>query len=188
MRKILINALVLQMLWVVAPVMAQKTPSMNPTQGAGGLGVSKERPANAETVITAMDETTFDNRTGVAEFVGSVTVKDPQFTMTCDRLKAYLNSERKGLERVEAIGNVVIRQENKDTKGKEVVSVAKSGNAVFYPATGDVDLTEWPKVEQGINAHIATDSATKMILNRAGKINTFGSSRTMIIDTGDGVK
>lgn len=171
-----------------AGALAQLAPSMNPGQGGAFGGSSKERPPNAETVITAMDESTFDNRSGVAEFTGSVTVKDPQFTLTCDRLKAFLNQDRKGLERVEATGNVVIRQENKDAKGKDVVSVAKSGKAVFHPATGDVDLTEWPKVEQGINAHIATDSGTKMILNRAGKINTTGSSRTMIVETGDGAK
>jgi lipopolysaccharide transport protein LptA len=170
---------------------AQTSPSIQPSGQAsspavGGLG--GERPANAETVITALQSSTFDNRTGIAEFVGSVVVKDPQFTLTADSLKAFLNAERKGLERVEATGNVVIRQENTDDRGGEVVSVARAGKAVFHPASGDVELMEWPQVTQGINAHVATEAGTKMLLNRIGKINTAGSSRTMIVDTGEGAR
>lgn len=168
---------------------AQSAPSIQPTSSGGKSPVSGfggERPANAETVITALESSTFDNRTGVAEFSGSVVVKDPQFTLTADNLKAFLNAERKGLEKVEAVGNVVIRQENKDDRGGDVVSVARAGKAVFYPNTGDVELTDWPQVTQGINAHVATEAGTKMVLNRIGKINTSGSSRTMIVDTGEG--
>jgi lipopolysaccharide transport protein LptA len=156
------------------------------TGDANSLG--GDRPANAETVITSLEKATFDNSTGVAEFIGSVTVKDPQFTLTSDRLKAFLNSDRKGLERVEATGNVVIRQENKNERGEAVVSVARAGKAIFHPDTGDVDLTEWPQVTQGINAHVATEATTRMVLNRAGKINTAGSSRTMIVDTGENTR
>jgi lipopolysaccharide transport protein LptA len=173
---------------LAAPALqAQSSPQFSPRDRhpplAGGLG--GERPANAETVITALKTSTFDNRSGIAEFTGSVVVKDPQFTLTADSLKAFLNTERKGLERVEATGNVVIRQENVDERGGEVVSVARAGKAIFYPATGDVELTEWPQVTQGINAHVATEAGTKMVLNRIGKINTAGSSRTMIVDTGE---
>ena len=104
MRKRMIRFFVLQSVCVAfgaAGALAQLAPSMNPGQGGAFGGSSKERPPNAETVITAMDESTFDNRSGVAEFTGSVTVKDPQFTLTCDRLKAFLNQDRKGLERVQ---------------------------------------------------------------------------------------
>lgn len=167
---------------------AQTSPSIEPTGSTSAGGFGSERPANAETVITALENSNFDNRTGVAEFVGSVVVKDPQFTLTADRLKAFLNSERKGLERVEATGNVVIRQENTNERGGEVVSVARAGRAIFHPASGDVELLDWPQVTQGINAHVATEAGTKMILNRIGKINTEGSSRTMIVDTGDGTR
>jgi lipopolysaccharide transport protein LptA len=169
---------------------AQDSPTLSPegtraSGSNGGLGgFGQDRPSNAETEITAREQATFDNRTGIAEFIGSVVVKDPQFTLTADRLKAFLNAERKGLDRVEAEGNVVIRQENKDDRGSNVVSVARAGKAIFNPTTGDVDLIEWPQVTQGINAHVATEAGTIMILNRAGKINTRGASRTMIVDTG----
>jgi lipopolysaccharide transport protein LptA len=187
--KILLSTALLFLTLASSP--AQTTPSIqptgvSPTTGAGGLG--GDRPANAETVITALESSTFDNRSGVAEFTGSVVVKDPQFTLTADRLKAFLNAERKGLERVEATGNVVIRQENTDERGGEVVSVARAGKATFHPSSGDVELMEWPQVTQGINAHVATEAGTIMILNRIGRINTNGSSRTMIVDTGDGTR
>jgi Tfp pilus assembly protein FimT len=87
---------------------------------------------------------------------------------------------------VEATGNVVIRQENTDNRGAQVVSTARSGKAIFTPDTGDIDLQEWPQVQQGINAHVSTESTTRMILNRAGRINTVGSSKTVIVDAGEG--
>ncbi len=174
-----------------SPALAQDSPSMNPSTNTGSSGastlgvVSRDRPANAETVITASEEATFDNRSGVAEFVGSVVVRDPQFTLTSDRLKAFLSNSGKGLDRVEATGNVLIRQENKNERGEVVVSTARSGKAIFTPATGDVDLTEWPQVQQGINAHVSTEVSTRMVLNRAGRINTSGGSKTVIVDAGE---
>ena len=171
-----------------AQIKVANTPSLAKESANDPFGKGKDRPANAETIITSREQTTFDNKTGEAEFIGSVVVKDPQFTLTADRLKVFLNAERKGLQRVEAVGNVVIRQENKDAKGENVVSVARAGKAIFYPDTGDVDLTEWPQVTQGINTHVSTEASTRMILNRAGKINTVGSSRTLIIDNGEGQK
>lgn len=171
---------------------AHAQSAMNPEGGSGensGLSAfSKERPKNAETVITAQQEATFDNKTSIAEFTGAVVVKDPQFTLTCDRLKAYLKPGGKGLEKVEAIGNVVIRQENTDDRGSDVVSVARSGLAVFVPATGDIELRESPQIAQGINAHVATEPQTRMILNRAGKINTIGGSKTVIVDSGEAMR
>lgn len=176
-----------------ASLTAQPAPSINSTnlgnESAGNAGaLGGERPENAETVITSQEEARFDNRSGVAEFIGSVVVTDPQFTMTCKRLKAFLNEDRKGLERVEAEGEVVIRQENQDEGGGQVVSVARSGKAIFYPATGDVELLDWPQVVQGINAHVGTEVSTKMVLNRAGRINTDGASKTVIVDTGEGAR
>lgn len=179
--------------WTFQPLSAsaQSAPSMNASaqakesgNGFGALG--SERPKGAETIITAREEANFDNKTSIAEFVGSVVVRDPQFTLTCDRLKAFLKPGGRGLERVEAMGNVVIRQENTDNRGSQVVSTARSGKAVFMPDTGDIDLQEWPQVQQGINAHVSTEASTRMILNRAGRINTVGSSKTVIVDAGEG--
>lgn len=182
-------ALTLALLPLAAP--AQTSPSMDPSaksdSAAGGFAaLGGERPKGAETIITATEQANFDNKTSVAEFIGSVVVRDPQFTLTCDRLKAFLKPGGRGLQKVEATGNVVIRQENTDNRGAQVVSTARSGKAIFTPDTGDIDLQEWPQVQQGINAHVSTESTTRMILNRAGRINTVGSSKTVIVDAGEG--
>lgn len=163
--------------WASSPSLQPSAPSAT-DQTFGG-----NRFKNAETVITALERAAFNNKTGIAEFIGSVSVKDPQFDLTCDRLTAHLNAERRGLEKIVATGNVVIRQENRDENGRTVLSVARAGRVVFFPATGELELTEWPQISQGINAHTATEATTKMVLNRAGRITTIGGSRTTIIET-----
>ncbi|MFV0338307.1 MAG: LptA/OstA family protein [Chthoniobacterales bacterium] len=178
----------------VLPLLAQNesSPTMSPNaekkEKSSGLGfdiLSKDRPEGSVTQITAKETATFNSENNEAEFIGSVVVTDPQFQMTCDRLKAYMKADRKGLERVVASGDVIIRQENIDDAGNKTVSIARSGQAVFLPDSGDIILTELPQIQQGINRHVATEKTTKMILNRAGRIRTEGGSRTNIVDTGD---
>ncbi len=157
-----------------------------------GLGVfSNDRPKNAKTEITAKGEATFDNATGIATFTTSVFVKDPQFNLYCDKLTVYLNKDRKGIERAEAEGKVVIVQENTNEKNEIVKSIGRAGKAVFVPSTGDATLTaipglppegNWAQLQQGINNQVATDEKTVMILNRAGRLRTIGPSRVMLVD------
>ncbi len=170
---------------------AQETPSMNqgekqessPLTSFAGLG--KDRPADAKTEITANKEATFDNAASVAEFVGRVVVRDPQFTLTCDRLKVTLSKNRKGMEVAEAIGNVVIVQENTEKSGQTTKAIGRSGLATYIPATGEVTLRNWPSVQQGMNNQVATEESTVMVLNRNGKSRTVGGSKTVITDTSE---
>lgn len=183
------------------PVAAQTNdaPTMNPDTGRApaaekkndplGMGdLTKGRPKDAKTEITAKKEATFDNVSSIAEFEGSVVVKDPQFTLFCDRLKVTLNKDRKGLELVEAFGNtpnsVIIIQDNVDDGGKKVRSVGRATYATFNPATGDVTLKGSPSVQNGPNLQIG-EKDTIMILNRGGQMTTTGASKTTIVDTGD---
>ncbi len=170
---------------------AQETPSMNqgekqtssPLTSFAGLG--KDRPADAKTEITANKEATFDNAASVAEFVGRVVVRDPQFTLTCDRLKVTLSKNRKGMEVAEAVGNVVIVQENTEKNGQTTKAIGRSGLATYIPATGEVTLKNWPSVQQGMNNQVATEESTVMVLNRNGKSRTVGGSKTVITDTSE---
>ena len=148
----------------------------------GVKGLTKDRPKDAKTEITSKKQATFDNAKNVAEFEGSVVVKDPQFTLFCDQLRVTMSKERKGLQLLEAFGNVIIVQDNTDEAGKKVKSTGRSGKAVFEPVSGDVTLTEWPSVQHDINMQVATEQGTVMILNRAGKMTTKGGSRTVIVD------
>src|SRR5215210_7828973 len=43
------------------------------------------------TEITSTKEATFDNKTRQAMFTGNVQVKDPEFTITCEKLTAFLH-------------------------------------------------------------------------------------------------
>jgi lipopolysaccharide export system protein LptA len=60
-----------------------------------------EEPAKkpkGQTEITAL-EATFDQKTREAVFIQDVVVKDPEFTVNCDRLTAYLKKVKTGSER-----------------------------------------------------------------------------------------
>ncbi len=174
--------------WSAPP---NEKPSMNPELGTnsgekkdpfGVKGLTKDRPKDAKTEITSKKQATFDNATSVAEFEGSVVVKDPQFTLFCDQLRVTLGKDRKGLQLVEAFGNVIIVQENTDDAGKKVKATGRSGKAVYDPISGDVTLTVWPSVQHDINMQVATEEGTVMTLNRGGKMTTKGGSRTVIVD------
>lgn len=165
------------------------SPTMNPhtsepkkSQNPFGFGdMGSERPKGAQTVITAQKEATFDNAANKATFEGNVVVKDPQFTLFCDRLDVTLNKEHKGMELTEAFGNVIIVQDKKESDDKSVKSTGRSGKAVYRPATGDVTLTESPSIQSGINMQIG-EPGTVMTLNRSGKSKTIGPSKTTIVD------
>ena len=169
-------------------------PSMNPDKGEsknpfGMAGLGGERPKGAKTEITAKKQATFDNTTSIAEFEGSVVVKDVQFTLFCDRLKVTLAKNRKGLQLVEAFGDgrdkVIIVQENKDAGGKVTKAIGRATQANYDPVTGIVTLTGWPSVQHDINLQQATEESTIMYLDRAGKMDTKGGSKTTIVDMGD---
>ena len=174
--------------WSAPP---SEKPTMSPELGAsstekkdpfGTKALTKDRPKDAKTEITSKKQATFDNATSVAEFEGSVVVKDPQFTLFCDQLRVTMSKDRKGLQLVEAFGNVIIVQENTDDAGKKTKSTGRSGKAVYEPVSGDVTLTTWPSVQHDINMQVATEEGTVMILNRGGKMTTKGGSRTVIVD------
>ncbi|HEY8900503.1 MAG TPA: LptA/OstA family protein [Chthoniobacterales bacterium] len=147
------------------------------------LGISsKDRPKGAKTEITSKDGATFDNATSIATFEGKVVVKDPQFNLFCDKLTVYLRKDRKGIDHAIAEGKVVIVQDNTNDKGEAVKSIGRADKAVFEPATGDVTLSVWPQLQQGINNQVATSAETVMILNRAGRLKTIGGSKATFVD------
>lgn len=191
MIRTLCTAALLALLAGAAPLSAQNAekPSMNPDSGktAGGKddptgfgAFAKDRPKGAQTIITAKKQATFDNAASIAEFEGSVVVTDPQFKLMCDKLKVFLNKERKGLEHVEAIGNVIIIQENKDDAGKPVIAQGRGGKAIYYTNTGIMTLTIWPQLKRGISSQVATEEGTVMTLSKDGQLTTTGASKTIL--------
>jgi lipopolysaccharide export system protein LptA len=60
-------------------------------------------------------------------------------------------------------------------------NVGIAQKADYNADTGDVKLTGWPRVSQGIDTQIATSESTIMIMNKDGKtMRTIGPSRTVI--------
>jgi lipopolysaccharide export system protein LptA len=169
-------------------------------------GDSKDRP-KGPTEITATQEAQFDTKTRIGVFIGNVKVVDPQFTMTSDRLTVHLNKDNEGggLNDAEADGNVIIVHLNQPknpapqapspgattpaTPGQAgtpsqqpVTSTGKAEKALYEAKDGSITLTGWPQVTQGANTHIATAPGVKMVLYKDGRMQTYGSTRTLIED------
>jgi lipopolysaccharide export system protein LptA len=75
------------------------TPAKKVQLGLEGTGLDEKKKApppkksKGETVITSTEETTFDQKTHEAVFIGKVVVKDPEFNVECDRLDAFLKKD-----------------------------------------------------------------------------------------------
>lgn len=155
-------------------------------------------PARPPTEITASKETSFDEKTRKVVFLGDVVVKDPEFHITCEQLTVFLkkggnpngsdappSSGDGGLDRVIAEGKVIIFQEKSDEKGKITRYVGKASKAEYNSMTGDVTLSGWPQIQQGINNQVATEEGTVMVLNRSGRMKTIGASKTVIAESSE---
>ncbi len=150
--------------------------------------LDKESPALSQaTIIEADKEASFNAKEKIAVFNGNVRVQDPQFNLTCDKLTVEMDNEQGGLKQAIAEGNVLIVQDKPaENGGKPTRSVGKAKKAIYEVATGDITLLGWPEVRQGINLHRATEFGTRMLLNRDGRLKTFGQSVTLIQDKVEG--
>ena len=142
-----------------------------------------DRPSGAKTEITATKESSFDSEKNIAEFTGRVVVRDPQFTLTCDRLTVSLSPDRKGIAVAEARGNVIIVQEKMNLKSSSPQAIGRAGEVSYKPESGEVTLRDWPSIQQGINNQVATEQSTIMVLRSSGQSRTIGGSKTLITDT-----
>jgi lipopolysaccharide transport protein LptA len=154
----------------------------------GGAGstlfspMAGDRPEGAKTEITAKEEATYDPDANVAEFKGMVVVKDPQFTLTCDQLVVSLGKNGEGIEKADAIGNVVIIQELPPEKKETPKAIGRAGSVTYKPEIGEIEMRDFPSIQQGINYQVATEASTVMLLRNNGQSRTFGGgSKTLIV-------
>ena len=169
-----------------ATAQEESRPSMSadPKKAHGFFSMpGSDRPTGAKTEITATKESSFDSEKNIAEFTGRVVVRDPQFTLTSDRLKVTLSKDRKGIAVAEARGNVIIVQEKGDPQSSIQQAIGRAGEMTYKPDTGEVTLRDWPSIQQGINNQVATEQSTVMILRSTGQSRTIGGSKTLITDT-----
>lgn len=145
---------------------------------------SPKPPGPAEPIVTKIDadEAFFDSNKHFGIFTGHVKVTDPRFNIQSDKLTVYIHKEEgQGLEKAVAEGNVgVVRDRPDPNGGPPTRSVGRSDMAVYTAKDGNVELTGNPRVQLGMNTHVAVLPTTVMILNENGQLVTHGPSRTEI--------
>ena len=136
------------------------------------------------------DEASFDTEKRIGVFTGHVRVFDPRFNIQSDKLTVFIQKqEGEGLEKAIAEGHVGVVRDKPDPKGgKPSKAVGLSEKAVYTASDGNVELTGNPRVQQGLDTHVATSPETVMILNQNGHLTTHGPSRTEIRQQGKGDK
>jgi len=154
-----------------------KSPTEPPKEGASPT------PAQ-ETIVTEIyaDKAVFDSGKSQGVFTGHIVVIDPRFQIQGDKLTIYLaNKQSEGLEKAVVEGNVgVVRDRADPAGGPPTRMVGRSDKAVYIAKTGNFELTGNPRVQQGLNTHVATSPDTVMVLDDKGELETTGPSRTEI--------
>jgi lipopolysaccharide transport protein LptA len=140
--------------------------------------------ANGQPITTQIyaDEASFDTEKRIGVFTGHVRVFDPRFNIQSDKLTVFIHKEEgEGLEKAIAEGNVGVVRDRPDPKGgPPSKSVGLSEKAVYASSDGNVELTGSPRVQEGLDTHVATSPDTVMVLNQDGHLTTHGPSRTEI--------
>lgn len=136
----------------------------------------------ATTTEIYANEAFFDSSKNMGIFTGSVKVTDPRFNLQSDKLTIYVSKgENQGLEKAIAEGNVAVVRDRPEPGGSPPTrSVGRSETATYVAATGDVELKGDPRVQEGMNTHVAASPDTVMVINQNGQLSTHGPSRTEI--------
>jgi lipopolysaccharide transport protein LptA len=156
----------------------EEKSSANQLFGRGNALQSNE-PTTTEIYA---DEAFFDSNKSMGIFSGRVKVTDPRFNLQSDKLTVFISKgENQGLERAIAEGNVgLVRDRPAADGGPPTRAIGRSDKAIYTAATGDVELTGTPRVQEGPNMHVATNPDTVMIINQNSQLTTHGPSRTEI--------
>jgi lipopolysaccharide transport protein LptA len=157
---------------------AQEKGNSNPLLAAAA-GSQNNEPITTEIYA---DNAFFDSNKNMGIFNGHVKVADPRFTLQAEKLTVFVTKgQNQGLERAIAEGEVAVVRDRPDPNGGPPTrSVGRSDKATYIAATGDVELVGTPRVQEGLNTHIATNPETVMIVNQKGELTTRGPSRTEI--------
>ncbi len=159
----------------------------------------KNEPTEAITTEIYADKAFFDSAKSIGIFTGRVIVKDPRFNVQSDKLTVYMTkgaaseetpsngeqtpAQQQGqtLEKAVAEGNVgVVRDQPGEDGGPPQHSVGRGDIATYLTADGSVELRGSPRVQNGLNTHVATSPDTVMVMTQDGKLTTTGPSRTEI--------
>ena len=140
------------------------------------------RPEKTGTTEVYADQVFFDTGKYIGVFTGHVIVNDARFNIQADKLTLYISKgPQQGVEKAVAEGNVGIVQDRPDPDGGPPKrAVGRAETVVYNAKDGNLEMTGTPRVQNGLNTHVATSPETVMILNEAGQLTTRGPSRTEI--------
>ena len=172
----------------------ESSPSPSPTPKNAKVDVDKsaaektkpgESPAPGQEIVTEIyaDKVVFDSTKSNGIFTGHVVVIDPRFKIQGDKLTIYMASKEQegGLDKAVVEGNVgVVRDRPDPAGGPPSRMVGRSDKAIYTAKNGNFELSGNPRVQQGLNTHVATSPETVMVLNDKGELQTTGPSRTEI--------
>jgi lipopolysaccharide transport protein LptA len=155
---------------------AEKSATPQPKPG--------ESPSPGQEIVTEIyaDKATFDSTKSIGVFSGHIVVIDPRFQIQGEKLTIYMSKQQgEGLDKAVVEGHVGVVKDRPDPAGGPPSRmVGRSDKAVYTAKTGFFELTGNPRVQQGLNTHVATSPETVMVLNDKGELQTTGPSRTEI--------
>lgn len=156
----------------------QKKQKKEPNKSPGAAS----QPNQPTTTEIYADEAFFDSNKNMGVFTGHVKVVDPRFNLQSEKLTVFVSKgQNQGLEKAIAEGDVAVVRDRPDPNGGPPTrSVGRSDKAIYFADSGNVELTGTPRVQEGLNTHIATSPDTVMIVNQKGELTTHGPSRTEI--------
>lgn len=160
----------------------EKPPKSSPEKSASLLGPLNTQSNEPITTEIYADDAFFDSNKNQGIFSGHVKVADPRFTLQAEKLTVYITKgQNQGLEKAVAQGNVAMVRDRPDPNGGAPTrAVGRADEATYVATTGDVELRGTPRVQEGVNTHIATSPDTVMVVNQKGQLTTRGPSRTEI--------
>ena len=98
--------------------------------------------AKREPIVVTSDRMEADELGNTVTFIGNVTLKKENMTLTSDYLVVYYDPVNKGVREIEAQGNVEVRQEGR---------VAMANKAVYYSKEEKIVLTGEPRIIENEN-------------------------------------
>jgi lipopolysaccharide transport protein LptA len=160
----------------------KKKDDKSPATNLFGPGAAGESNGPTTTEIYS-DEAFFDSTKNMGIFSGRVKVVDPRFNLQSDKLTVFITKgENQSLEKAVAEGNVgLVRERPAANGGAPTRAVGRCDKATYTAATGDVELTGTPRVQEGPNLHVATSPDTVMVISQNSELRTHGPSRTEIV-------
>src|SRR5438132_5961228 len=147
--------------------------------GSSAAGLQSNEPTTTEIYA---DEAFFDSTKNIGIFSSRVKVVDPRFNLQSDKLTVFITKgQNQSLEKAIAEGNVgLVRERPNPSGGPPTLAIGRADKATYIAATGDVELRGTPRVQEGLNMHVATSPDTVMVINQNSQLTTHGPSRTEI--------